>query len=144
MLLWFFVLAVVLVTQLCVDTHAVKHGTPKRKREFRHESILSNVCTIGEFALDKSESFSKSNCLSEMEPFLRVWNPQIHDIFVNKSTATGSVAEVNHGGNGFYHSFAIWMLMKKLKETSQIDSYVESGVWKGIVLTILPHMAVAR
>ena len=106
-------------------------------------SILSKagsknrVCSIGEFSLDtSSQSFSKSSCASEIEPFLQAWNPTLHQIFISNSSSSSSSSlvnkiELNGGGNGFYHSFAIWMLLKKLKAADKIDSYVESGVWKG-------------
>ena len=37
----------------------------------------------------------------------------------------------NGGGNQMFHSFAIWVTVKRLKELKLIDHYLESGVFKG-------------
>ena len=120
---------------MCVDeiyaTDRHRHRQqPNQSHKFN--ATKSRVCSIGNFSLDISQAFSKSNCASEVDQFLNVWNPKLHEIFVKTSTIkdVGKI-NLNSGGNCLYHSFAIWMMLKKLKENNEIDSYVESGVWKG-------------
>ena len=92
------------------------------------------MCSIGEELFKFTNS--KEEYQQEFELFLRVWNMNMYkEIFgkEHQDDETMNDFVYNRGGNGMYHSFGIWMIIKKLLHEKEIDSYVESGVWKGNV-----------
>ena len=77
------------------------------------------ICSKGKVAWD-----SRDVLLSELSSFMQAWNER--NAFFGREVDPG-YGGINPGGNGLYHSFTMWVVLRQLKPIMVVESGVRNG-----------------
>mmetsp|Transcript_14740 Transcript_14740/g.31050 ORF Transcript_14740/g.31050 Transcript_14740/m.31050 type:complete len:405 (+) Transcript_14740:87-1301(+) len=83
------------------------------------KTIEGYVCAKGKVDWD-----SRAHMLSELPGFINAWNERT--AYFGKQINPG-YAGINPGGNGLFHSFSVWLILRSIKPKVVVESGVRDG-----------------